>query len=251
MINPLVSVIMPVYNSAKYLHEAVDSVLAQSYAHWELLMVNDCSTDSSAEKMKSFSEQDQRIKTFHLSKNSGAAAARNLAIQNAQGKYIAFLDADDLWMPEKLAQQISYMEQHQNVLSYSWYYTMNPDGSKQDKIIKAPAIVSYEDLLRNNTIGCLTAVYNAELLGKMEMPLIRKRQDYGLWLNILRKGYMAHGIQEPLAIYRTGMDSLSKNKLKVLSYNWELLRRHQQLPFITASYYFLCFLWNKTFKYLK
>ncbi|HMZ89812.1 MAG TPA: glycosyltransferase family 2 protein [Chitinophagales bacterium] len=250
MTEPTVSVIMPVYNAAKYLQQAVDSVKSQTYANWELWMVNDKSTDNSAEIMSQLASGDARIHAIHLENNSGSAHARNIAIAQAKGKYIAFLDADDQWKPEKLKLQVAFMQQHNAVLSHTAYDTISASNESLHREIHVNAKVTYRQLLKNNTIGCLTAMYNAEALGKQFMPDLRKRQDYGLWLQILRNGRVAYGLDEVLATYRVGMDSLSGNKWRVLRYNWMLLRKHEQLSLISSTYYFLCFLWNKTFKYL-
>lgn len=251
MTNPLVSIIMPVYNSEKVLKAAIDSVLQQTYANWELIIVDDKSTDQSLAIIQTYTAQKTNIILIEQAENSGAAISRNKGIAKAKGKYIAFLDADDIWLPEKLALQIAFMEKNQSALTCTYYSTMQQDGTPFKSIIKAPDRITYHQLLKNNTIGCLTAVYNVEICGKQYMPEIRKRQDYGLWLNILRAGYIAETIPLVLAQYRFGADSLSQNKWKVLGYNWELLRKHQQLSVFKSLYYFTCFLWNKTFKYLK
>lgn len=250
MTNPLVSVIMPVYNSAKYVVAAIESVIAQTYANWELFIIDDYSSDNAVALIEQYVAKDNRIILLKLKQNGGSAVARNTGIEAANGKYIAFLDADDVWLPNKLAMQVPFMEKDNIALSCTWYAGMHPDGSLTGKIIKAPAHITYKHLLKNNTIGCLTAMYNVTVCGKQYMPLLRKRQDYGLWLNILKEHHKAKCLAEVLANYRVGMDSLSKNKFKVLQYNWEILRKHQQLSFFMSAYYFTCYLWNKTFKYL-
>ena len=247
----LVSVIMPVYNAEKYLHDAVASVLAQTYPHWELWLIDDASADHSREIINTLSRGDQRIRSIHLEHNSGSAVARNKGIEAANGKYIAFLDADDRWLPEKLSRQVEFMQQNNYVFTCTDYAVMDAQGALSNKIIKAPSKANYRQLLKNNSIGCLTAIYDAEQLGKCYMPDIRKRQDYGTWLNILRTGAVVHGLNETLAVYRYGMDSLSNKKTGVLKYNWQLLRRHQQLSFLAAAYYFTCFLYHKSIKYLR
>ncbi len=247
----LVSVIMPVYNSEKYIAEAVLSVCNQTYTNWELWIINDCSSDDSRAIIINLAEKDKRIHGIHLETNSGPAVARNLGIKNANGKYIAFLDADDQWLPEKLSRQVKFMESGNYAFSCTWYSTIDATGKDDNKVIKAPANVRYRQLLKNNTIGCLTAMYDAQQLGRQYMPEIRKRQDYGLWLQILKNGVTVHCLPEVLAKYRKGMHSLSNKKTGVLQYNWEILRKHQQLSLIPAVYYFSCFVFNKTLKYLR
>lgn len=251
MTSPLVSVIMPVYNSANVLKDAIDSVLQQTYTYWELIIIDDKSSDQSVSIIQEYCAKYPNITLIQQITNSGAAITRNAGVKQAKGKYLAFLDADDCWLPEKLAVQITFMENNHSALSCTYYTTINAAGKALNTIIKAPDRITYHQLLKNNTIGCLTAVYNVELCGKQYFPDIRKRQDYGLWLNILRAGHVAETVPLVLAKYRIGAASLSQNKWKVLSYNWEILRKHQQLSVFKSIYYFSCFLWNKTFKYLQ
>ena len=251
MVEPLVSIIMPVYNSERFLEDAIRSVINQIYLNWELWLIDDNSSDNSKQIISNFTAIDKRIKSILLTVNSGAAIARNTAITRSEGKYIAFLDADDIWLPEKLLNQINFMEMNERSFTFTSYAIMDENGKDLKRTIAAPETVRYKQLLKNNTIGCLTAVYNSEKLGKMLMPEIRKRQDYGLWLNILKKGVIGYGLQETLAMYRTGDTSLSNKKTNVLKYNWILLRKHQHLSFFVSLYYFIFFLFNKTLKYLK
>ena len=251
MVEPLVSIIMPVYNSERFLEDAIRSVINQIYLNWELWLIDDNSSDNSKQIISNFTAIDKRIKSILLTVNSGAAIARNTAITRSEGKYIAFLDADDIWLPEKLLNQINFMEMNERSFTFTSYAIMDENGKDLKRTIAAPETVRYKQLLKNNTIGCLTAVYNSEKLGKMLMPEIRKRQDYGLWLNILKKGVIGYGLQETLAMYRTGDTSLSNKKTNVLKYNWILLRKHQHLSFFVTLYYFIFFLFNKTLKYLK
>ncbi|MFI5172067.1 MAG: glycosyltransferase family 2 protein [Chitinophagales bacterium] len=249
MNEPLVSVIMPAYNSEKFIGYSINSVINQTYSNWELWIVDDGSKDGTKDTVNSFAKTDLRIKPVFLEQNSGTAHARNIAIERSNGKYIAFLDADDIWLEEKLSTQVSFMEENNYLFSFSWYDVVDAFGATTNKIIRAPSTVGYKRLLKNNTIGCLTAMYNSEKLGKLKMPLIRKRQDYGLWLNILKTGVVAHCIPKLLAHYRTGTGSLSGKKLNVLRYNWEILRKHQQLSFFSSAYYFGCYILNKSLKY--
>lgn len=249
MIEPLVSVIMPVYNAENHVAESIASVIAQSYTNWELLIIDDVSADGSLKIATAIAAKEKRIKIFSTGTRSGSASTRNTGITHASGKYIAFLDADDIWMNNKLERQISFMMEKEIQFSFTDYEIIKADGRRTHKIISCPGHITYRQLLRSNTIGCLTAVYDAGSLGKMYMPDIVKRQDYGLWLNILRTGITGYGINESLALYRTGHSALSSNKLSVLKYNWQILREHQRLPFLQSIYYFSTFLLLKTFKY--
>lgn len=239
--NDLVSIITPSYNSSIFIKETINSVLAQSYQNWEMIIVDDVSSDNSIQVIEKFIVNDNRIKLIQLEKNSGAAVVRNKAIEIAEGKYIAFLDSDDLWLPEKLEKQIEFMEKNNSALSYSNYNLIDEEGNDLN-IIKNPiSKITYKEQLKENQIGCLTAIYDQEKLGKIYMPLIRKRQDYGLWLNILKKIDHADKIDEVLAIYRVRKNSISSNKFEMLKYNFDLFNKHQKLSKL-KSFYYLC--WN-------
>ena len=183
----LVSIVMPNYNAENFIEASVKSVLNQTYGNWELLFVDDCSSDNSLNIVKSFA--DDRIKIYSTPKNLGAAAARNLAIENAAGKYIAFLDSDDLWMPDKLQKQISFMEKNDIPFSFTDYKVVTKNGGKTVLYRSPKDFCDYGDVLKHNLIGCLTAVYNAEKLGNNFMPdQAVKREDFACWLAILNKG---------------------------------------------------------------
>lgn len=246
MRDQLVSIITPVYNAARFVRDTITSVQAQTYTHWEMWLIDDSSSDDSFTLISAIAEQDARLHVIRLEKNSGAAVARNTAIREARGRFIAFLDADDMWMPDKLERQIAYMHKTGCALSYTAYYVMNEAGVNTGSIIQCPITLSYRQLLMENRIGCLTAIMDVRQCGKLEMPLITKRQDYGLWLTILRSGLTACGINEPMARYRKYSTSLSGNKWKTIGYNWTLLRDHQGLSFPMAVWYFTLFLMNKT-----
>lgn len=246
MADQLVSIITPVYNAARFVRETISSVQAQTYTDWEMLLVDDGSSDDSWMIIAEIAAMDKRLRLIRLEKNSGAAVARNTAIKEARGRYIAFLDADDKWVPEKLSRQIAFMQETGCALSYTAYYVMREDGQPSGIIIHCPETVSYRQLLMENRIGCLTAIMDVRQCGKLEMPLITKRQDYGLWLTILRNGLSARGINAPLAYYRKYSTSLSGNKWKTIRYNWTLLRDHQGLSAPVAAWYFFLFIANKT-----
>ena len=233
----LVSIITPSYNSERYIAQTIESVLAQTYLNWEMIIVDDVSLDNSNEVIKNYIIKDSRLKLIKLEINSGAAIARNRAITEAKGTYIAFLDADDLWLPEKLSSQISFMKENDVALSYSSYESIDELGISLDKIINPPTSLTYNDMLKENMIGCLTAIYDTEKLGKCYMPLIRKRQDYGLWLSILKKTDKAYKAPGILAKYRILNHSLSSNKISLLRNNFRLFHRHEGLSSIKSMYY--------------
>ena len=244
MTEPLVSVITPVYNSEKFLGETIQSIQKQTYAHWELFLVDDGSTDRSMEIAESFAKKDSRISIIQLQTNQGAAGARNEGINCANGKYVAFLDSDDLWMPEKLELQVHFMEANQYVFSFTSYRIIRENGEKRDKVVHAPEVVTYNSLLKNTIIGCLTVMLNIDVLGKVQMPTIRTRQDFVLWLTILKRGYQAYGLNEELACYRKVSTSISSNKLHAAKRNWSIYRDNENLPLWKACYVFASYAWH-------
>lgn len=239
--NNLVSIITPSYNSVQFIGKSIKSVLNQSYTNWEMIIVDDLSTDNSIQVIQEYVKKDNRIKLIQLKNNSGAAVARNTAIEAAKGKYIAFLDSDDLWETKKLENQINFMEKNNSSFSYSNYSLIDEEGNDLNIVKNPTSYMTYNELLKENQIGCLTAIYSQEKLGKIYMPLIRKRQDYGLWLNILKKINHADKIDEVLAIYRIRKNSISSNKLELLKYNFELFNKHQKLSKLKSLYYLA---WN-------
>lgn len=233
----IVSIITPSHNSAPFISETIQSVLNQSFSDWELIIVDDCSTDNSVDVIQSFVERDSRIKLIQLSENSGAAVARNRAIEVAQGRYIAFLDSDDLWLPDKLKKQLAFMQTNDYPFCYAAYDKRDEHGQVFGHI-GVPDRVSYSDLLKMCSIGCLTAMYDTEYFGKVTMPLIRKRQDLGLWLKLLKKTEYAYGLNQTLAQYRVRTDSISANKANAAKFTWRLYREVEGLNLMKASYYF-------------
>jgi len=236
MTDNLVSIITPVHNSEKFLSRCIDSVISQSYKHWEHILVDDCSTDNSADIILKCVAEDSRIRYIKLEKNSGAGVARNTGIELAKGKYIAFLDSDDLWYPNKLEKQLAFMKQKNCSFSFTSYDMIDENGQSLEKIVKTKQEVSYKSALYKNPIGCLTAIYDAETLGKHYMPNIRKRQDYALWLTLLKKT-TGYGLDEVLSSYRATKNSISSNKLSLLKYEWKIYREVEQLPFLKSLFY--------------
>ncbi|MGW4809575.1 glycosyltransferase family 2 protein [Kitasatospora sp. NPDC004272] len=235
---PLVSVVMPVHNSAATLGASVRSVLAQTHADVELLITDDASEDDSMELLRELARQDGRVLAQPAPEQGGAARARNLAIARARGEYVAFLDSDDMWLPEKLERQLAFAADGDAPLTFTSYYKVDGDhtGEARDftpngRVVTARERVTYRDMLVQDHIGALTAMYDRAALGTRLMPDMPKRQDYALWLSIMRDGHAARGLREPLAIYRAGRaGSLSSNKLSLVKHNWALYREHEQLP---------------------
>lgn len=241
----LVSIVMPAYNSEKYIGETIESVLAQTYQNWELLIVDDCSTDNTPNIVRSYLAKDSRVKYYRLSQNLGAAAARNKAMYEATGEYMAFLDSDDLWYKEKLQKQTDFMNQEKINFSYTSYERIEECSNKLLQRVICPKQTSYEKLLLGNTIGNSTAMYSVKSLGKFNIPLIRKRNDYALWLRILKKEKYAVGISDVLMKYRVRSDSLSSNKIELLKYNWQLYRNIEELNMLKSLFYLASVCWRK------
>ena len=232
----LVSIITPCFNSEKYISQAVQSVLNQTHQNWELLLVDDCSSDTTLSIISSFASQDTRIKAFKLDKNSGAGVARNFAIQEASGNYIAFLDADDLWKPEKLEKQINFMQTQNIPFTFSFYETIDEAGKLRNETITTPSKISYQQLYFCNWIGNLTGIYSVDFFGKIPISAIKKRQDWMMWLQILKKIKTAIPAPESLAFYRVREDSISASKWKLIKYNFKVYRDFHQRNFISACF---------------
>lgn len=234
----LVSIITPVYNAEQYLDQTIKSVLKQTYTDWELIIIDDCSTDKSSQILKAFLEDDTRIKLFSQEKNCGVAYSRNLGIEMAKGKYITFLDSDDLWDYTKLEVQLAKLKQNDYALCYSAYRKID---SKNKIIAKHVPVkengISYFELLKHNEIGFLTAIYDVEKIGKQEFIKVG-HEDYVYWLEILKKGFKAYGINEVLASYRVHSGSISSNKLKAASFTWNIYYNIEKLGLLTSIYFF-------------
>lgn len=231
---PLVSIIMPNYNSEDFISESIESVINQTYTNWELIIVDDCSTDRSVDIIRKFMISDNRIKLIINNRNIGAALSRNKAIEVANGEFIAFLDSDDLWLENKLEYQITYMIKNNIDFSYTYYFI----NRKGDRVIEAPKHLNYQKLLRYNYIGCLTVIYRVKNIGKLQIIDLKKRNDYALWLKILKKvdGYL---LAEPLAIYRKRDSSLSSNKFKLIKYHYLVFRKSEQFGILISLFYAL------------
>ena len=234
----LVSVIMPNYNSEKYVKNTVESVLRQTYANWELIFVDDFSTDSSLSIVESF--HDERIRIFRNRVNQGAAVSRNVGIEAARGKWIAFLDSDDLWLPDKLSKQLTYMVENGYDFTCTSYEVINENAEKLAVFIPKKERFTYRDILKHNHIGCLTVIYHAERLGKVMMPPEAiKREDLACWLSILRNGTPVHCMPDVLSVYKVHKNSVSSNKWKMIRYQWNVLRKVEGLSLIRSSVYML------------
>ncbi len=234
--SPLVTVITPVRDAAATLAETVASVQAQSRGDWEMILIDDGSTDGSAALAADLARADPRLRCLGWAENHGAAAARNAGIRAARGRYIAFLDADDLWFADKLGVQIGYMERTGVPFTFAAVERIDEQGRPLGASA-VPARVDHAGLLRGNVIPCQTAVYDRSHFGAVEMPPLWRRQDYGLWLTLLRQGGAAHGIDRVLAQWRMRPGSLSWDKRRAALGTWEVYRRVEGMGRARAAWY--------------
>lgn len=244
---PLVSIITPCFNPNQELVRTIKSVQAQSYKHYEHLIIDDCSSQPLGIELQELIDTDPRIRLIQRHWNAGPAVTRNRGIDEAQGEFIAFLDADDAWYSSKLEVQVNFMLKHGCALSYTYYDVVNTGGDVVGTRI-AKSQLSYNEILKSNQIGCLTAMYNVNVCGKQYMPNIIKRQDMGLWLKIIKKFGPAYGIKQTLASYTAGGNSVSSNKLQVLKYQWRIYREVEKISVIKSAYYFIYYAWNGVFR---
>ena len=247
--NELVSIITPCYNSEKFLDECISSVLNQTYQNWEMLIVDDNSSDNSSILINSYSKKDERIKPLYLNDNIGAAMARNKAISKAKGKYLAFLDSDDVWLPKKLEVQTNFMKKNNCSFVFSSYSVIS-DDEKLNYTISVPETITYKKYLKNTIIGCLTVMLDKEKFKKIEMPNLRSSHDMALWLNLLKQEKYAYGIAQDLAIYREHKSSNTSNKFRAIYDVWNVYRKHEKLNLFYSIYIFVFYAINAFIKRL-
>ena len=244
------TIITPSYNSEQYIDETIKSVISQTYQNWELIIIDDDSSDNSVRIIENYVKKDNRIILIKLSNNRGPAIARNTGITLAKGRYIAFLDSDDIWLPEKLSKQLHLLNIRDLPFTCSAYNVINESGEIVSKFIP-PKQISYNSMLKTSSIGCSTVVYDTWKLGKLFMPNLQKQQDYVLWLTLIKKIDLAEGTSEVLANYRLRDNSVSSNKIKCGIYQWKIYRKLEQISLLKSSYYFIHYVINGLTKYRK
>lgn len=246
----LVSIITPVYNCEKYLAATLDSVLAQTYPNWEMLLVDDCTPDGSPEIIREYQEKDKRFRYHRLPENGGAAVARNKALELARGRYIAYLDADDIWFPGKLERQLRFMEEHNAAFTCCDYERIEDDGTPLHKVVHMPGTITYEGLLRNTIIQTVGVIVDTARVdrGLLVMPNVRRGQDSATWLQMLRNGVVFLGQNEVLAQYRRVPQSLSANKLNALKRTWYLYRGVEKLSLPKSVWCLMGWAWHASLK---
>ena len=239
MESDLVSIVVPVYNSERFIIDTLTTVKEQTYKNWELIFVNDCSSDNSKKVIED--NLDTRIKLINLKENSGAAVARNTGIDAAKGRYIAFIDADDLWNAEKLEKQVSFMKENDCSFSFTGYEFANENGFSTGKVVHIPTKMNYKDAIKNTTIFTSTVMFDLEKISKdlIKMPIV-KSEDTATWWKILRNGHTAYGLNEILSSYRRSANTLSSNKIEAIKRIWFLYRKVEKFNIFYAFYNF-CF----------
>lgn len=247
--NNLVSVITPAYNCAEYIDECIESVLNQTYQNWEMLIVNDKSTDNTQSIVESYAKKDHRIKLFNQEKNAGAAAARNKALELSQGRFVAFLDSDDAWKPNKLERQLEFMIENKYGFTFTSYEIMSVKTLDKKKIFRVPEKINYNQYLMNTIIGNLTVIMDKELLGEIRVE-VGYLEDVLTWMKYLRQGHIAYGLDENLAMYRVAENSVSSNKFKNAKRYFWCLREKQKLSLIKSIFFQIGYMFNATKKRL-
>ena len=246
--NDLVSVIMPMYNAEPFVKYAIESVISQSYYNWELLIIDDCSKDNSAKIAKEYAEGDERIYYLKTERSSGSPCIpRNIGILRSSGRYIAFLDSDDVWLPNKLDRQLPLFDDLYTAIVFSNYEKMNEDGERHNRYIKVPAYTTYQQLLKGNVIGCVTAIFDTQKVGKIFFENIG-HEDYVFWLAILKQGFIAKSVNSVTALYRVRHQSISSNKWKTLKWQWNIYVNIEKTGYIKAIYYFCCYAYKAFMK---
>jgi teichuronic acid biosynthesis glycosyltransferase TuaG len=246
----LISIITATYNSARTVEKTYESIKAQSYAEWEWLVTDDCSIDNTLEILKALSQKDSRVKVYHNSINSGAAVSRNNSLSNVRGDYIAFIDSDDLWQPNKLEKQCGFMGSNVD-FSFTGYGLINEEGDALGQTVDThqAGAFSYEDMLKKKaTLGCSTVMLRRNSFKDISMPLLRTGQDYATWLKLLKTGKYAHLLNDVLTLYRIMPNSISRNKFKKAKRQWQIYREVEELSFIKSSVCFCFYAWRAVFR---
>lgn len=236
MAGELVSVVMPVYNGAQFLDESIASVRSQTHKDWELLVVDDCSVDESERIARRHAQEDLRIKVLRTPVNGGSSAARNAGLAQRSGRYVAFLDADDVWAPLKLERQLAFMRRNGAAFSFTAYRKLGAGGP--GGVVGARRTVSWRDMLKSNRIGCSTVMLESRVDGGIAFPTgLGRQEDYALWLSLLRGGALAYGLDEPLVLYRVHESSKSARKLPSIIAQWRVYRDFESLSPLRATWY--------------
>ncbi len=248
--NPLVSIIMPCYNAESYVAQSIESVLAQTYDNWELLITDDVSTDKSVEILTQYCTKDDRINVLVPDYHQGIARTRNMSISRAKGRFVAFLDSDDVWYPEKLEKQIKFMLENDLAFTYSSYEVIDYQGKTKKHKVKDAGVMSYNRYLRNTIICCGTVVIDRDKTGHFATPIIKTSEDMSLWLSIMKRGFHAYPVPGPLHKYRITPGSASSNKFNAACDVWRVYRKIEKLSLPKSIISFVCYLSNAAIKHV-
>lgn len=246
---PLVSVVMPARNAVRFIEQAIASVRGQSHPRWELIVVDDASTDGTAERVADAARDDARIRMIRLERCAGPGPARNVALADARGEYVAFLDSDDLWLPDKLERQLRFMRERGAAFSIHGYRMIDEHGRERGRTVTVPERVDYGLLLRHTIIAPVTVLLDRARVGPLEMPDLPQHEDLVLWFRILKRGIVAHGMPDELARYRIVKSSASRDKLRSARRMWRVYRRIEGLSLPHAAWCYSHYAWNAWWKY--
>jgi teichuronic acid biosynthesis glycosyltransferase TuaG len=249
-LEPLVSIITPCYNSADFIKPTLNAVLAQSFTDWELIVIDDKSKDRTTEIVASYVQKHKNIRLITLEQNGGVANARNVGLAAAKGKYIAFLDSDDIWLEDKLAKQVAYMEAQNLPMTFCAYHRIDEAGAIISRKIEVPKSVSYRQLLSHNVIIFSTSLTLKSAIGATKFKKAG-HEDWIFWLDIFKKPYTGYGINEALVQYRIRQGSVSSNKLKVIGFTWKILRENEQLGLVKSAFHFVKYAFATVWKRLR
>lgn len=240
----LVSVITPAFNAAQFVRETIESVQAQTYRQWEMIIADDCSRDNTCDIVEVIAKRDSRIRLVRLGQKSGPGVARNAALRAARGRYVAFLDSDDLWLPEKVERQLAFMVERDIAFSYTQYRLLSETGDKIGKVVSSPPSYNYQALLKNSAgLGCLTVVIDREKTGPLEMVDFFPDESI-LWLRLMKRGFIAYGLLEDLARYRVVKSSYTSSRWWSAKRVWALYRRVEKLRLPYAAWCFVNYAWR-------
>ncbi len=246
----LISIVVPVYNAERYVEEAIRSIFAQTFRDWELILVDDGSTDASPEILGKY--EGGKVRVFRMGENRGQAAARNFGRAQARGRYLAYQDADDLWSSEKLEREFCFLKEKGCAFAFTGYEFAGEDGVRNGKVVHVPETIGYRQALKNTTISTITVMFDREKIPEslMEMPSGVRGEDSATWWQILRAGYTAYGLDEPLSVYRRHAQSHSGNKLKAVWGTYKMYRECEKLSVPVSCWYFLCYLYHAVMRRL-
>jgi len=245
MRNNMITVVTPSYNCSAFILDTINSVLSQSYSNWEMIIVDDCSTDNSVETIEKIINDNPRIRLIRLKNNVGSAQSRNIALEVANGRFIAFLDSDDVWYPDKLEKQVLFMLEKKTPISFTSYELIDENGVNKNHVISSVEKLHQIDYLKNTIIGFSTSMVDTKIVGNnFRMKDIRTRQDTSLWITLLGKGFIAYGIDEVLVKYRVHSGSISANKAKAAKQVWNLYFNIHKIGLLKSMYCFSFYVFN-------